>query len=315
LIANGNELFDYYPTPVAPLLGSSGSPGALLDAVPDANGANQLLDPITGSPLTTDVFGNPRVDGNGRRNIGAIQTQLAPHLQIATIGNATASLAWTRPQDPPSGPITGYHVRYRIVGAGTWGAPITVSGPDAVTTLVTGLSNGVDYEFEVTGVNGVGDGPGSNVVAGKPFGPVAPPAVTATPGPGQVGLRWTPPVDWGGHGASTDYYISYHLVGQQNSLGHLLVSGTETVITGLAPGARYEFCVSGRALDWTTGSCSVVTATVPAAQVTTTAPTSTAVTSVPVLPATGRNSRPEMTFAAMAVLLGGLAVLTVRRRS
>lgn len=320
LIENGNELFDYYPTPVAPLLRSGATPGVLIDAVPDANGANQLLDPISGAPLTTDVFGKPRVDGNGRRNIGAIQTELAPHLLITKVADGTASLAWTRPTDPPSGAITGYNVRYRTVGAATWGAPIAVAGPDVLTTVVTGLTNGVDYEFEVTGVNGVGDGPASNVVTGKPFGNISAPAVTVTPSPGQAHLTWTPPTDWGGFGASTDYYISYNLVGQRNSAEHLLVSGTETVITGLTAGSRYEFCVYGRAQNWSTGSCNVVTTTIPTPVTTTTttspvAPTTGPDTSVPTLPETGGNPRTGLAIGTFTLLLGTLIILTTRRRT
>ena len=316
LIANGNELFDYYPTPVAPLLGSSSTPGVLLDAVPDANGANQLLDPITGSPLTTDVFGNPRVDGNGRRNIGAIQTQLAPHLQIATIGNATVSLAWTRPRDPGSGAVTGYNVRYRTSGSGTWGTPILVTGPDTLTTVVPGLTNGTDYEFEVTGVNGAGDGPASNIVSGRPIGPVGTVALTVTPGLGQAHLTWAPLTDWGGHGAGTEYYVVYKVAGQVD-VGHRLeVSGTETTITGLTPGGQYEFCVYGRAADWTAGSCIPVGATVlaPAPTTTTTEPTTT--TMLPVtLPETGRNSGTGVAFGGIALLLGGISLLVARRRA
>jgi LPXTG-motif cell wall-anchored protein len=309
LIDDGNELFDYYPVPVGPLLRSGSTPGVLIDAVPDANGANQLRDPITGDPLTTDVFGNPRVDGSGRRNIGAIQAQLAPHLVITKIGNAAASLAWTRPQDPPSSAITGYHLRYRAVGTGTWSGPIVITGPAALTTVVTGLTNGVDYEFEVTAVDGDGEGPTSNIVTGKPFGPITHPPVTATPSPGEVHLTWTPPTDWGGHGASTDYYVNYRIVGQTDFV-QLLVSGTETVITGLTSGTQYEFCVYGRALNWSTGGCTPVTATVPAPEVpTTTSP------SFPSLPETGRSTRPTMSVAAIALLLGGLAMLVARRRA
>jgi hypothetical protein len=327
LLENGNELFDYYPAPVAPLVSSGATPGVLIDAVPNANGANQLLDPITGSPLTSDVFGNPRVDGNGRRNIGAIQTLLAPHLQITGVGNATAPLAWTRPYDPPSGAITGYNVRYRAVGDATWGAPLTVAGPDTLTTVVTGLTNGVDYEFQVTAVNGVGDGPASNTVTTKPLGPIGPPTVTVTPTEGQARLSWTPPVEWGGHGASTDYFVVYYVVGQRSSAQQLLVSGTETVITGLSSGNQYEFCVYARALNWSTGSCNPVSATIPVAQATTTtaptttgpapttAPAPTTVSPVPVLPETGRTPLPEITIATVAVLLGGFAMFAARRRT
>lgn len=310
LLENGNELIDYYPSPVSPLLGSVATPGVLIDAVPDANGANQLLDPITGLALTTDVFGNPRVDANGRRNIGAIQTQLAPHLKITDARFGTASLAWTRPRDPQSGAITGYNIRYRRVGEVTWGAPGAVNGPDSVTAVVNGLTDGVEYEFQVTAVNGSGDGPSSNVVTGKPFGNISAPIVSPVAGNGQVRLTWTPPDNWGGFPPSNQYFVSWHEVGQPDGTNQVPVVGTSNVVTGLVNGRNYEFCVIARALDWSTGSCSFVTAVpVAPASSTTTAPSTT----TPTLPATGSASGDGATLAFALVGLGG-ALLLVRRR-
>jgi|LakMenE18May11ns_1017448.scaffolds.fasta_scaffold9946868_4 hypothetical protein len=47
-------------------------PGPLLNVVADADGVNQLLNPIDYSVITEDVFGNPRTS-NGRRDVGAVQ--------------------------------------------------------------------------------------------------------------------------------------------------------------------------------------------------------------------------------------------------
>jgi hypothetical protein len=316
LLENGNQLIDYYPAPVAPLLGTAGTPGVLIDAVPDANGANQLIDPITSTPLTTDVFGNPRVDGNGRRNIGAIQTSLAPYLQIAAIGDGAVSLAWTRPADPVSGAITGYDIRFRRVGDVSWGAPRRVTGPGVLTSVITGLTNGVQYEFEVTGVNDAGEGPASNVVSGKPLGEVGAPAATVTPTEGQANLTWSPPGDWGGHGATTDYFVVYNLAGQRNAPTQVQVNGTSTVIGGLTNGAQYEFCVYARAADSTDGGCVPVGAAIPAAQsTTTTAPAPAPDQSGSALPRTGVTTRPQVAFAAVILLMGMLLVFAARRRA
>ena len=74
-----------YPDTVTPLLGSTLDPGVLIDVVSDAQsgGANQLLSPIDGTFITLDALGNPRVDANDRRNVGAVQLTLAPHLSVA----------------------------------------------------------------------------------------------------------------------------------------------------------------------------------------------------------------------------------------
>jgi MYXO-CTERM domain-containing protein len=46
--------------------------GPLVNKIPDADGTNQLINPINGSVITSDVFGNPRTS-NGLRDVGAVQ--------------------------------------------------------------------------------------------------------------------------------------------------------------------------------------------------------------------------------------------------
>jgi hypothetical protein len=158
-----------------PLLGTAGNPGKLLDVISDfdcmSGGAKGLLNPIDGSCITKDVLGNPRFDGNGKRNIGAIQLTLAPSLQVTGTGDGTVDLTWTRPKDPPppSGAITGYAVFYRPVGSTGAYLRVDVSGPDTLKQQISGLTNGTEYEFYVVGVNGSGDGPPSNLVKATPF--------------------------------------------------------------------------------------------------------------------------------------------------
>ena len=51
---------------VTPLLDDGGgTPGLLIDAVTDADTSNVLMSPIDGSPITEDVFGNPRTEAGG----------------------------------------------------------------------------------------------------------------------------------------------------------------------------------------------------------------------------------------------------------
>ena len=65
-------LFGQLPNGAVPLVD-----GALVSVIPDATpgGANQLINPIDDSPITTDVFGNPRTNVLGFRDIGAVQVQ------------------------------------------------------------------------------------------------------------------------------------------------------------------------------------------------------------------------------------------------
>lgn len=57
--------------------------GNLINTVADADGANQLINPIDGTVLTTDVYGNPRTNG-GFRDSGAVQ-HLVPEPTTASL--------------------------------------------------------------------------------------------------------------------------------------------------------------------------------------------------------------------------------------
>jgi hypothetical protein len=62
-------------TDVYLLLPNGGYPlnsGILVGVVPDANTVNALINPINGTVITTDVYGNPRT-AFGRRDVGAVQ--------------------------------------------------------------------------------------------------------------------------------------------------------------------------------------------------------------------------------------------------
>ncbi len=67
--------------------------GPLIDQISDANGANLLINPIDGSPILLDVFGQPRTR-NGLRTIGAVQPASVP--APLPLAGATAALAWSR---------------------------------------------------------------------------------------------------------------------------------------------------------------------------------------------------------------------------
>ncbi len=113
-IADGALFFFPFPNALTPLLGTAGNPGVLIDVIADAGagGANELISPIDGSTITADALGNPRVDGNGRRNIGGVQLQLAPYLNVVNTSDGTVDLSWSKPRDPDSGAISGYEVCY-----------------------------------------------------------------------------------------------------------------------------------------------------------------------------------------------------------
>ena len=79
----------------APPQGAALLPGSpLRSAIADADGANQLINPIDGSVITTDVFGNPRT-AFGRRDIGAVQSTQEVPGPLPVLG-AGAAFGWAR---------------------------------------------------------------------------------------------------------------------------------------------------------------------------------------------------------------------------
>ena len=263
---------DYWPVAVTPLLGDAITPGVLIDAVPDAagGGANELLNPIDGQPITVDALGNPRVDSNGTRNIGAVQLTLAPFAAVSATADGSVTLSWSHPTDPVSGAITGYQVCFGTGtapdpsslgtacedGLGNPGSLQTISNaPDVLTGEVGGLTNGDTYWFLVRGLNAVGGGPWSNAVTGTPYGEIGTPLLTVTStNCGSALLEWTQP-DLGGQ-TFVGYVVSWFKVGTETALETIVIPDYDTlstVVTGLDCNARYQFSVTATTTNGATG--------------------------------------------------------------
>ena len=241
-----NAFFAHYADAVTPLLGTPGTPGVLIDAVPDAGvgGLNELKSPIDGSTITTDVFGRPRVDGSGRRTIGAVQQSLAPHLTVTAVGDQAVSLGWSRPVDPPSPGLSGYGLKYRPVGSGSW-SRADIAGAGTLTYQLTGLTNGTTYEFEVVGVSAGTDGPPSNIVPATPIGPITTPDLVAVPGDASAQVYWTA-VECGGRSSLSYYEVVFRVRGAESwDLGPSRLTGRTATIPGLVNGETYEFGTIG----------------------------------------------------------------------
>lgn len=250
---NDPEYYGSAAAQVTPLLGTQQHPGVLLDVIPDATctapfDANKLINPIDQTCITKDALGNDRWDtGNSKRNIGAVQLSLAPHLTLVRTGNQLVEVKWTRPLDPQSGPVTGYGLLYRPTGSvGPW-TRINVTGPNTLGKVVTGLTNGTKYDFEVVGVNVIGDGPPSNVVQGTPLGGIGTPVPKPTQGNAKVTLTWPTPT-LGGH-TLAGYSVVYRPKGSVTWLKAGTVTAPRITVTGLRNGTTYQFGVTAMATD------------------------------------------------------------------
>lgn len=139
----------------------------------------------------------------------------APTGVTATPGNAQATVTWTPPASTGGSPITGYSVRV-FTGTTQVGAARPATGTSLV---VSGLTNGRAYTFDVAAINAVGTGPFS--VRSAPVTPAAAdltaPTVTArTPGIEVFGVNT---------GANTSARFSENVLG---------VSGTTVVLRNAA---------------------------------------------------------------------------------
>ncbi|MGY2746485.1 peroxidase family protein [Arthrobacter sp. UYCu723] len=166
----------------------------------------------------------------------------APAIGTATAGAASATLTWTAPASDGGSPITGYRVQ-AFTGT-TVAATQTVTG-NVGTVVVTGLTNGTEYTFDVAAINAVGTGAAS--AASNLATPAtlagAPTIGTATAGNASATLTWTAPASNGGS-AITGYRVQAFagttLARTQTVTGNV---GT-VVVTGLTNGTAYTFNVA-----------------------------------------------------------------------
>jgi hypothetical protein len=113
--------------------------------------------------------------------------------------------------------------------------------------VVTGLTNGIEYNFNVTATNIMGTSPASSY--SNPVIPVnipdAPTGITAIVGNQQVTLSWIAPVDYGGS-VITDYIIEYKLTSATDwaIFSDGVSTATTSVVTGLTNNVSYDFRIS-----------------------------------------------------------------------
>jgi titin len=83
----------------------------------------------------------------------------------ATAGNGKVMLAWSLPASDGGSPIQSYTVRR---GLSAEELSILVQGVQGLSLLDSAVTNGVTYEYAVSAVNGLGEGPRSESVAATP---------------------------------------------------------------------------------------------------------------------------------------------------
>ena len=196
----------------------------------------------------------------------------APAALGATAGNRRVTLNW---QAAEGVAINNWQYRLSNDSGDSWlpdWTDILNSVPTTSSYVITGLTNGTLYTFEVRAVNDGGNGDVSSVLA-RPTAPAPaigggggggsapaptpvskpperpdPPSVTG--GDKKITVDWTAPANDGpGIG---EYLVQYRAEGTSTWITHPHQgTGTETTITELEPGTTYEVQVAARNTDGT----------------------------------------------------------------
>ena len=175
----------------------------------------------------------------------AAEAQTAPAKPTgltATAGNQVVTLRWTNPNNSD---ITGWQYRQGTGDPLSWGSWTNFAGSftDAtLTRVITGLTNGTEYSFEIRAVAGTVEGTASDPVSGTPIRPPArPTGLTATTGDasGEVDLNWTDPGD--DTITSYDYRIRSGSAWNTFPIPGSDADTTSHTVTGLTDGTEYTF--------------------------------------------------------------------------
>ena len=188
-----------------------------------------------------------------------------PAKPTLTPGNAELVVEWTKPAENGDS-ITDYDVQYKQ-GAGNWNDHELSTISTALSTTITGLTNGQSYDVQVLARSLAGDSEWSESTTGIPAAqaPDAPAEPTLTLGNGQLGVRWITPSSNGAH--ITGYDVQYKLTSATTWTNLRFVDvGTIKTIPGLTNGDSYDVQVRARNSVGNSGWSDSATGT-PAAQV------------------------------------------------
>jgi titin len=236
-----------------------------------------VLGSTAGSPVsitgltngTSYVFSVAAVNGVGTgtfsANSATVMPAGAPSVPTgvsATAADQQATVSWIAPANGGSA-ITSYDVRYSTNGGTSWtSAGIAYGGSPA---LLTGLTNGASYLFEVAAINDIGTSSYSAPSAAV-MPAAAPDAVTdltASRDNAKATLSWTEPA---ANGAPIKSYVVEYTT--DNAVHWTTVTGSFTgspvTVGGLTNGTSYTFAVAAVNAAGTGAFSNVSNAVVPA---------------------------------------------------
>ena len=176
------------------------------------------------------------------RSVTIVAKPAAPDLLDTEVGDTQVRLSWKNPGDPS---ITRYQY-HQQAGGGDVGNWTDVPGSGAWTTahIVTGLTNGTSYTFQVRAVNAAGESGSSGKQSATPAtassAPVKPEGFSAShTGVGQVELTW----EASSNPLNVTGYEFKQNSGSWTTISESDHSTVSHTITGLTQGVTYTFRV------------------------------------------------------------------------
>jgi Ca2+-binding RTX toxin-like protein len=227
-----SDLEQNYTVTTVPSGAALGSPGSVTTVTHLGDNPDAL--PALGDGDGVDVLRNVE-----KLLFADSQAPGVPGTATATPGDRSASLEW----GAPTSPVATYEVRAVDANGAPVGALRQISGNET-TTVVTGLTNGEAYRFQVRASNELGTSAFSPLSAPvtPDVVPNAPANVAGVGGNGVVNLSWTAPAANGGT-AITGYKVQ--VLAGATLVQTIPLTGTATTaeVTGLANGTAYSFQV------------------------------------------------------------------------
>jgi hypothetical protein len=216
----------------------SACPGSSVSLVGNpAGGTFSIANPYLGSSTT---YTYTYTDANGCTNTSApalVTVNLAVPIYNFAVSQVTVSTVLATWTGVPG--VTWYQLRYKPVSSNTWSPSITQSAPTN-QKYVTGLNSNTTYEIQIKGFCGTNStgGPWSTSAIFTTGAPCNTPTgltvsnITNT----NVTLSWNPAVG-----------AAYYGIRYKKTSSSVWTMGTSTptmkLLTGLTPGAQYEFQV------------------------------------------------------------------------
>jgi uncharacterized repeat protein (TIGR02543 family) len=158
----------------------------------------------------------------------------APTSVTAVAAPNAATVSFVAPSINGGSPVTGY-----IVTSSPAGGTCTAAASDT-SCVVSGLTNGITYTFDVVAVNAAGNSVSATSNSVTPVTrPAAPTQVIAVAQDGAASVSFTPPTDNGGATIS-----QYTITASPGGTGCLVTPpATSCVVQGLTNGTAYTFSV------------------------------------------------------------------------